>query len=329
MRAVVTGASGMVGANLAEALVAAGGRVRVSYRPGDATRALDGLVVDHAPCELLDAGALARVFAGAEVVFHAGAMVSFDPGVLEMQMRVNVEGTRNVLWAARRAGVRRVVTTTTVNTRGVPPPGTLGDENTPFDWAPYRLGYMDSKHRAEQLTLAAAREGQDALCVLPGTMFGPRDVNRNAGGYIFAIARWPVLVAPPGGTTVAHVGDVVQGHIRAAELGRPGARYILGGLPMSYLALYRLIAGELKRPIPVAALPSRPILLAGRLASALRSCGLSVPFNAGVARAACAPLYYSSALAERELGFRARPPVEAIRDAIKWYRTQGALGDPG
>jgi len=325
MKTLVTGATGFLGSRIAGLLRAAGHEVRATGRPGDPTDGLEGLGCDFVPCDLLDVGAVRRSVEGVGAVFHVAAMVTFDPALYDRQVRVNVEGTRVLLEAACAAGVRRLVYTSTVNALGIPPAGTVGDESTPFDWGRWRLGYMDSKKAAQDLVLAAAGAGLDALCVLPGTMFGPGDRFFSAGTYVREGARGRLVLAPPGGTTVVHVDDVARGHHLALELGRRGARYVLGGEAVSYRTLYSWIAEEVGRTPPRATLPAALLRLGGRASDALRLVGLPVPFSEGVAVAGCAELYYSSALAERELGYSSRPAREGVRDAVAWYRERGLL----
>ncbi len=319
MRALITGGTGHLGSRLARLLLARGVAVRITYRPGDTTAAVADLPVEHVPADVCDAAALLPVFEGVDVVFHTAALVSFRAADAPLQWRINVDGTRNVLAAAQAAGVRRFVHTSTVNTRGIPAPGTVGDEGTPSNWQRYGLGYMNTKRAAELAVLEAAAQGFPALCVLPGTLFGPGDVHLNGAAYIQAIERWPVLAAPPGGTTVAHVDDVAEGHWLAAERGRPGACYILGGEPMSYRALYTAIAHELGRPAPRFSLPRVAFAGLGRAVGAL-SRYVRLPVSEGLLVAAAAPLYYRSDLAKRELGCTFRPAAEAIRDAVADYR---------
>ncbi|HEY3359708.1 MAG TPA: NAD-dependent epimerase/dehydratase family protein, partial [Polyangia bacterium] len=256
MRALVTGASGLLGFHLARELHAGGAELRLTYAPGERPAHLDALPVERAPCDLNDEAGLARLCRGVEVVFHAAALVTFVPWRYHAQWRVNVEGTRALLRAARAAGVRRFVYTSTVNTLGVPPAGTAGDEETPYDWDGYYLGYMESKHAAQALVQAAAAE-VGAVSVLPGTMFGPHDVNLNGAGYVALIARSPLVAPPPGGTSVVHVADVARGHLLALERGRVGRRYVLGGDPVSYRELFGWIATALGRPAPLPAPPAR------------------------------------------------------------------------
>jgi len=334
MSFLVTGGTGMLGSRLARLLLETGQRVRITYRPGDSTRAVDDLsALDHRPADLLDPGGLAAAVEGVEAVFHTAALVSFQLKHYARQMTVNVEGTRLLLEAAARAGVRRFVHTSTVNTLGAPRGGARGDEQTPFDWARYRIGYMDSKRASEQLVLdAAARTaaagGLDTVCALPGTLFGPDDVNLNASSYILLVhrlrGRW---VALPGGTSAVHVDDVACGHLLALERGQRGERYILGGEPVSYAELCSAIAEELGLgPRRGIVLPERPLRMAGRAADWLQArTGLPLPLSEGLIAAGCARCYYSSDKAARELGWRFRPWREAIRDAVAWLRATGVI----
>lgn len=325
-RLLITGASGFLGARLARAALAAGLAVRASYRPGDDTRLLDGLALERRPCELLDKGAVAALCEGCTLVLHAAALVSFRPSDYDRQLRINVGGTRALLQGARRAGVRRFLYTSTVNTLGIPPAGTVGDETTPFDWQPHRLGYMDSKRVAEVEVLEAAARGQlDALAVLPGTMFGPGDVNVNAGSYIVQGSRRRLVAAPPGGTSVVHVDDVVAGHLAALRVGRRGERYVLGGENLTYRALFTLITEELGLPPPRLTLPRAPLLAVAAAGRRLEALGVPLPASPGALVAGASLLFYSSEKARRELGYSYRPAREAIRDAIAWYRAEGVI----
>ncbi|RME24595.1 MAG: epimerase, partial [Deltaproteobacteria bacterium] len=169
-------------------------------------------------------------------------------------------------------------------------------------------------------------EGLDAVCVLPVTMFGPGDLNFNAGTYVRLVARGAGLFVPPGGTTVAHVDDVAHGHVLAWKKGAKGRRYILGGQPMTYREIFATIAGELGRRPPIATIPKALLHGAGTAADFTgKVLGRRLPFSRGLARAACSRLFYSSARAESELGYRFRPAAEAIADAVEWYRTNGLI----
>ncbi len=326
MRVLVTGASGFLGARLARLLCAEGHKVRGTYRPGDRLDVLADLELEAVACDVLDEAGTRAAVEGAEAVFHVAAMVTFDPADYWKQMRVNVDGTRVLLAACGAAGVSRLVHTSTVNTLGAPRPGTVGHEGTPFDWGRFRLGYMDSKKASEDLVTAAAREGVNACSVLPGTFFGPGDVNQNAGTYVLQCARGNLKAAPPGGTSVVHVDDVARGHLLALERGARGGRYVLGGENLTYRQLFSVIAEAVGRPPPAVTLPAGLMSAAAGASDWLRSrLGAPLPLSAGLARAASSRLFYSSHHARRELGYTFRPAHDAIADAVAWYRARGLL----
>jgi len=317
MRVLVTGATGFVGGRVARLLCAEGHAVRATGLPSDPTDVLESLDCDYRAADLLDGAALEGLVQGVEAVFHVAALVTFDPARYDEQWKVNVEGTRLLLDAARRAGVGRLVFTSTVNTLGIPALGVVGDEDTPFNWARWHIGYNDSKHASEEAVL---EHELDAVCVLPGLMFGPGDIFFSGGTYIREAARGRLILAPAGGTSMAHVDDVAQGHLLALERGQRGGRYVLGGDNLSYKTLYRVLNEELGRPGPFGVIPESLLRFTGRQADGLRRLGVPIPWSEGLAVAGSAPLYYSSHLAEEELGYRPRPVIEGIREAIDWYR---------
>jgi len=317
---LVTGATGFLGSRIAKMLAEEGHKLRCTGHPDDPAGRIPG---EYVPCNLLDEKTTQKTLEGVTAVFHAAAMVTFQPSLYEKQMQVNVEGTRILLRACERAGVQRFVYTSTVNTLGIPPKGERGDEDTEFNWQPWHLGYMDSKHAAEKLVLSS---DLDVVCALPVTMFGPGDVFFNAGSYIKESAKGRAILAPPGGTTVAHVDDVAQGHRLVYKKGKRGERYILGGDPLSYMEILTMIAEELGRRPPIATAPGFLLRWAGRLSDRLRkSLRIPIQLSEGLMVAGSSHLYYSHKKAERDLGYTARPARQAISDAVNWYRRKGMI----
>ena len=186
---------------------------------------------------------------------------------------------------------------------------------------------MDSKRVSEAQVLGAnGRQGMETLAVLPGTMFGPWDVNDNGGTYIKLAALGVLRAAPPGGTSVVHVDDVARGHMLAMEQGRPGRRYILGGENLTYRRLFALIASELGRPGPRFTLPIMAAAPLARLSDRVRQrTGLPLKLQEGQLVATSSRLFYSSDRAREELGYTFRPAREAMRDAVRWYLETGRI----
>ncbi|HEY3228882.1 MAG TPA: NAD-dependent epimerase/dehydratase family protein, partial [Roseiflexaceae bacterium] len=228
MKVLVTGGTGFLGANLVAALLERGDAVRVLRRANSSLIALDGLPVEHVIGDILEPDAVARAVAGCDLVFHVAALASYWRARRDQVYRVNVEGTRIVMDACSRAGVPRVVHTSSVAAVGIPPPGTVGDETTPFDALSATFAYADSKHRAEAEVQNAVARGLDVVIVNPASVFGAGDHYLNTGRIVIEYGRGRIPVVPPGGMCVVDVDAVVRGHLLAAERGRAGERYILG-----------------------------------------------------------------------------------------------------
>ncbi len=229
MRSLVTGATGFIGSNVARALIQRGDDVRVLVRADADRRNLAGLPVEIAVGDVRDARSLDRAVPGCRRVFHVAALYSFwapEPLLVE----INVEGTRNVLAAAERAGVETIVHTSSVAALGTPSDGAAADETTPVDAGHIIGAYKRSKYHAEQVALEAAGRGQRVVVVNPSFPVGPGDVKPTPTGRVvvdFLNGRMPAYVDT--GMNVVDVRDVAAGHALAAEKGRSGERYILGG----------------------------------------------------------------------------------------------------
>ena len=328
MRALVTGATGFVGAAVAGALVRAGWQVRVLARPQSDRSNLRRLPVEVVEGDLADPASLARAVAACDALFHAAAdyrLGARDPAAL---YRTNVEGTRNILGAARAAGVGRVVYTSSVGTIGIPADGTPGDERTPVTLADMIGHYKRSKFLAEDVARQFAREGLPVVVVNPSTPIGPGDVKPTPTGQIVldaARGRMPAYVDT--GLNVVHVEDVALGHLLAFERGRPGERYILGGEDMSLRQILGEIALLSGRAPPRIRLPFGAVLGIAYAAEAVaKLTGRSGRVTLEGVRMSRKRMYFSSAKAVRELGYRWRPPIEAFRDAVRWFdeRAPGA-----
>ncbi|MBN2308914.1 MAG: SDR family oxidoreductase [Candidatus Hydrogenedentes bacterium] len=326
MRAFVTGATGFVGSNLAAALAASGHGVCVLRRASSRMDALDGIPVDCATGDILDAASLGDAMAGCDVVFHVAAMSQYWRSDRATIYRVNVDGTRNVLAAAREAGVRRVIHTSSVAAIGYAPPGAVADESQAFPEGLAWWPYGHSKHLAEVEALKAVEGGLDAVIVNPGIVLGPRDVNFVSGSLIRASVRGQLRVVPPGGSNVVHVDDVVAGMLAAAERGRAGERYILGGENLSHWDMAAVIGEVTGGPGPVLTLPRWSLRPLGWLIDAANGLRRTPPLLKGEQlRVGGEAFYADSSKAVRELGLPQTPFRRAAEDAFTWYRARGLL----
>ncbi len=328
MRALVTGASGFVGSAVARALLQEGWQVRVLVRKDSDRRNLQQLAVEIVTGDLADSASLERALAACEALFHVAAdyrLAALEPTQL---YRTNVEGTRNILQAARLAGTARIVYTSSVATIGLPADGSPGREDTPVTLADMIGHYKRSKFLAEQLVLDLARDGSPVIIVNPSTPIGPGDVKPTPTGQLVldaACGRTPAYIDT--GLNVVHVDDVAAGHLLAFNGGRIGERYILGGQDMTLRAILGEIARIVGRKAPSIRLPRVAILPIAYAAEAwARATGGSTRITVEGVRMARKRMYYSSDKAVRELGYAWREPTRALEDAVGWFREQGYLG---
>ena len=277
--------------------------------------------------DLGDLSSLERAAQGCVGLFHVAAdyrLGARDPAEL---YRANVEGTRNVLNAAYRSGVRRIVYTSSVATIGIPADGTPGDERTASSLANMIGHYKRSKYLAEEVVRDAAQGGISVVIVSPSTPVGPGDVKPTPTGQLVldaAAGRMPAYVDT--GLNIVHVDDVAAGHLLAYERGKPGERYILGGQDMSLREILRLIARLEGRKPPRVRLPYGLVLPIAYVAEGFaRLTGRSGRITLEGVRMSRKKMFFSSAKAARELGYRWRPPVQAFEDAIRWFRDNGLL----
>jgi len=326
--AFVTGASGFVGSAVARALLAAGYRVRALVRRTSPRSNLDIEGLQVAEGDMLDERAVARAVAEARYVFHVAAdyrLWAPDPGEI---VHNNVEGTRIVLRAAQAAGVERIVYTSSVATLRLNPDGVPADESEMLSQDRAIGAYKRSKVAAESLALQmASREGLPLVIVNPSTPIGPRDVRPTPTGRIIveaASGRMPAFVDT--GLNLVHVDDVAGGHLLALQRGRIGQRYILGGENVTLARMLEMIAGLVGRRAPRVRLPRRAIYPIAFASEAIARFTGREPFaTLDGLRMAKYRMFFTSAKAQSELGYTARPVIEALKDAIAWFRQAGLI----
>jgi dihydroflavonol-4-reductase len=329
MTALVTGATGFVGSAVARALLAEGELVRVLARVGSDRRNLDGLAVEIAEGDLNDRESLARAVTGCSAVFHVAADYRLWTRSPDEMVRTNVGGSRAIIRAACAAGVDRIVYTSSVATLGYNKDGTPADEDTPSAEADMIGDYKRSKFLAEEAVHALIRE-EDAPVVIvnPSAPVGPNDIKPTPTGRMIveaAAGRMPAFVDT--GLNVVHVDDVASGHLLAWRKGVIGERYVLGGENMPLSEILASIARICDRKPPTIRIPHGVILPIAYVAEAwTRLTGGSEPFvTVDGIKMARKKMYFSSAKAERELGYRARPVQQAFEDAVTWFREKGYL----
>ncbi len=329
MKMLVTGATGFVGSAVARKLLAKGHAVRTLARPGGDRRNLAGLAVEIVEGNLNDRASLDRAAQGCQTLFHVAAdyrLWTRDPDAM---IATNVTGTRNILLAAAEAGVQRMVYTSSVAVLAKNPDGSPADEDTPVTVEDMIGVYKTSKFLAEeQVRRLIAEHKLDCTIVNPSTPIGPRDIKPTPTGRLVveaASGRMPAFVDT--GLNIVHVDDVAEGHWLAFEKGQAGRRYILGGQNMTLREILAVIAGIVGRKPPKVSLPHGLILPVAYLAELwARLVSHKEPFATrdGVNQAR-KKMFFSNARAVRELGFNPRPAIDALRDAVEWFKANGYL----
>ncbi|MBL8610931.1 MAG: NAD-dependent epimerase/dehydratase family protein [Myxococcales bacterium] len=326
--AVITGASGLLGGNLAALLLERGLRVRATKRPSTKVVHLAPYDIEWVPGELDDERALAEAFAGADVVFHCAALVSILKTATPEIVAANVQGTRNVVAAVRAAKCGRLVHVSTTAAVGVSRDGRPSTEDATWNFDEFGLadGYSITKRDAERVVKAAADEGLDAVIVNPGYMFGPLDEKPSSGSLIVDLVKGKVPGLVPGKNSFCDARDVAAGMIAAFEKGARGERYILAGENLRYDDLMGRVARIAGVPAPRRRIPffaAMGLGLVGDLRAALGS--MPVVTSTTVRYGFSDRFVFSSERARRELGYENRPVDDSIRDAIAWFRETGKL----
>jgi dihydroflavonol-4-reductase len=327
MKALVTGATGFVGAAVARLLAREGWELRCMVRAGSDRRNLGAFDAEIVTGDLADPPALVRAARGCEALFHVAADYRLGARHPQELYRTNVEGTRNVLQAAGEAGVARVVYTSSVATIGLSAGGAPSDETSEATLAQMIGHYKRSKFLAEQLVREAATRGAWVVIVNPSTPIGPGDVKPTPTGRIIldaAAGRTPAYVDT--GLNIVHVDDVARGHLLALERGRAGERYILGGENLTLREILTAVAALAHRAPPRIRLPIGAVLPIAYLADAYTQLtGRATRITLEAVRMARKRMYFSSAKAQRELGYGWRPPQAAFAEALAWFREQQYL----
>jgi dihydroflavonol-4-reductase len=324
---LVTGATGFVGSAVARALLARGHRVRVLARPSGDRRNLAGLAVEIAEGAMEDPRSLMRAATGCRYVYHVAADYRIwvpDPAPM---FRANVEGTRDLLTAALEAGAERVVYTSSVATLGLVAGGSA-DEETPSSIDDMIGPYKRSKFAAEEVVRELVRErGLPVVIVNPSTPVGPGDIKPTpTGRLIVEAARGQMPAFVDTGLNIVHVDDVAEGHLAAAEKGRIGERYILGGENMALAEILAEVAQVVGRRPPWLRVPHGvlfPVAIGAELAARVTGRDPFVTLD-GV-RMSRKKMYFTSEKASHELGYAPRPAREAIADAVRWFAANGYL----
>lgn len=333
MQAAITGASGLLGANLAIELLRQGVAVRCTRRGQSVVDHLAAFPIEWVTADLDDRAGLQAAFTGCDVVFHCAAAISYRRRPTPDITRTNVEGTRNVITAIGKAAtagkVPRLVHCSSVVTCAISTDGQPVDETARWNFPDYGVdeAYSITKRQAEDVVVAEVGRGLDAVIVNPGYMFGPYDARPSSGRMIIQVAGRAAPGAPTGCNSFVDVRDVARGMIAAWQRGRRGERYILAGHNLPYAEMWRRISLLAGTPPIALSIPrpfSLPVGWAGDLWQVLS--GREANINSVTVRYGYLDGYlFTSAKAQAELGYVISPIEPAVRDAIAWFREHGMM----
>jgi dihydroflavonol-4-reductase len=327
MKILVTGANGLLGANVVRELESRGKEVRVLVRPSAGLTALAGTGAEAVHGDILDRQSLARAMKGCDTVIHAAANTSQWPVRYSFYEPVNVRGTQNVMEVSRESGISRIVYVSTANTFG---PGTKehpGTELSEFSGFRVGSGYMISKYVAQQNVLMEVEKHQTPVVIVnPAFMIGPYDAKPSSGKIILMGLNKKMQVYPTGGKNFIHVRDAAVGVCNAMDRGRTGGCYLLANENLTYGEFYEKL-NRIARQHPVKVkLPSAAILAAGWFGTFMeKAVKKAAPLNHVNAKLLTIGNYYSGNKAVRELGLPLTPVETAIEEALSWFRKNSMI----
>lgn len=322
----VTGANGLIGSNLCHRLSELGYEVTALVRQESNLLGLKEFSGKIVRGDILDERSLSQLMEGSDFVFHTAGLVSFDNRRREELLRVNVEGTRSVMNAALRAGVKKVVHTSSVAAIGISAQGDIADETVEYNRFKYKVAYSDSKHLGEIEALKAAERGLSVVIANPASIVGQRDVYSHFGVLLRVLKGKRIVPYVTGGMCVVGVDDVVNGEITALKSGKPGEKYILGSENLSFKNLFGKIAEVVGASAPNVRVPIWTARAAASLMEAVSDLTGKPPvLTKAHVVSATLPHYFSSEKARRELGFEPHPVMDAIRKSYDWHIQNGLM----
>jgi len=323
---LITGAAGFLGSHLTRQLVARGADVRVLLRPSSSNRAIADLPLEYVTGDLRDAASLDRALAGVQRVFHVAADYRLWSRRSKDIYDSNVGGTKNLLGAAKRAGVKQFIYTSTVATIAVDRPE-LPNEATDARLAEMVGHYKRSKWMAEKEVLEAARQGFPAIVAMPTTPVGPWDWKPTPTGKIildFLNGKMPGYVET--GLNFVGVEECAAGHILVAEKGVVGERYLLGAENLTLKAVLTMLAEMTGLPAPTLKIPHGVALGVAYAETAFsRLIGRQPQIPVEGVKIAQHMMFVDCSRAVRELGFGAGPVAAAFERAVRWYEANGYI----
>lgn len=319
MQVLVTGATGFLGGWLVRRLLDAGLDVRVLRREKSDLSELTGLKVQHSIGDVTDPASIVAASKDVDTIFHLAGLIGYSKAARAAMEKVNVEGTSHVIEAVKLNNVRKLVHLSSVTAVGASYNGEILNEESPYTIKNLNLGYFETKKAAEELVKDAFKRGEiDTVILNPSTIYGAGDARKGSRSTQKKVAKGKFPFYTSGGVNVVAVEDVVDAIYQAWQKGRSGERYILSAENMTIQKLFESIAKEAGVEPPKIYLPNPLVHAIGKVGDVLEKFGKKGPLNSENAWTSTLYHWFDSSKAQRELDFKPRPSIEAIRASVKW-----------
>lgn len=327
MKIAVTGPDGLLGSNVTRMLLDKGHEVVAFVQTNKAIPTLHHLPIEIRTGDVLDAESVIQGVEGCNAIIHIAANTSVWPSRSESVRKVNIEGTRNVLDAAERVGVERLVYIGTANSFTFGSKEHPGDESTPFGCAHYHMDYIDSKRAAMEMVLKRHIESKlPVILIHPTFMIGPYDSTPSSGRMLIKLYRQEVPGYTSGGRCWVHVKDVATAITNSLCMGKPGESYIAGGHNLSYKEFFDLAAEVMQVRPPHMKVPHNLTVLTGLIQSIISGITRNPPLlSYAMAKIGCDGHYYDSSKAEKELAMPKTDIRIAIEESARWLKDNGYM----
>lgn len=324
MKALVTGATGLIGSGIVREPLKDGVEVRVTIREKSDTRNIDSLDIEKVKGDIRDADSMMEALVGVDVFYQTAAL--YTTGSPEKQYYdINIEGTKTALNAALKQGVTKVVYTSSIAAISCTGTDVPADEQTEWKWEHLGLPYITTKYQGEKAALEFCNRGLPLVVVNPTMVIGEKDIKPTPSGQIILnLLNRKYAGYPDGGANFVDVEDIAREHILAAQKGRNGERYILGNTNISYKDLFKLVGEIAGVPVPARRMPASVMIAYGyvcQLVSAIS--GKPLVIDAKTARYSCQNCFYDCSKAINELGLPQKSLRTTLEKTVKWFRENG------
>lgn len=320
MKIFVTGASGFIGSQLLPKLIRGGHEVTTYGRTQPVFEGIRASEFKHITGDITDKDKVFEAIKGADIVYHMAGFISYRKADKPRQYEINVLGTRYVMEAALKHGVKRVIHTGSIAGMGIPKPGETADETIAYNLDGLGLNYCDTKHQAELEVLKYCQMGLPALILSPGIIFGEGDTHVHHHTIFAAIAKGNMFGCPAGGVTFSDIVDVVDCHLKAMTAGRPGENYVVGSANLTYLQAAGIFCQVLKTKPPTLIIPGALLEALGNICEfVFPLLGKRPPLTRQIAWLSQRRIFFSSDKAIAELGLKQTPFDATITRTAPYY----------